>query len=84
MEHTAMSERHTSPRELADLSLLPSGLTPESFKTAFRNHPAGVAVITANSPDGPVALTATSVVSVSAEPPVLIFSLSALSLSVVA
>ncbi len=79
MEHTAMSERHTSPRELADLSLLPSGVTPESFKTAFRNHPAGVAVITANSPDGPVALTATSVVSVSAEPPVLIFSLSALS-----
>lgn len=52
------------------------GLSPDDFKTAFRNHPAGVAVITADSGDGPVALTATSVVSVSAVPPLLIFSLS--------
>ena len=37
------------------------------------------AVITAEGPDGPVALTATSVSSVSAEPPLLIFSVSALS-----
>lgn len=79
MENTAMSERHAPSRERADLSLLPSEVSPDAFKTAFRNHPAGVAVITATTPDGPVALTATSVVSVSAEPPVLIFSLSALS-----
>ena len=52
------------------------GLQPEQFKLAFRNHAAGVAVITADAGDGPVGLTATSVFSVSAEPPLLVFSLS--------
>ncbi len=56
-------------------------LSAEEFKAAFRNHPAGVAVITADAGDGPVALTATSVFSVSAEPPLLVFSLSATSSS---
>lgn len=51
----------------------------EQFKDAFRNHAAGVAVITADSGEGPTALTVTSVISVSAEPPVLAFSLSAFS-----
>lgn len=46
----------------------------DQFKAAFRRHPAGVAVITAEGPDGPVGLTASSVASVSAEPPVLVFS----------
>ncbi|CAN5204868.1 flavin reductase family protein [soil metagenome] len=55
------------------------GVTPEQFKAAFRNHPAGVALITADAGDGPVALTATSVFSVSAEPPLLVFSISKLS-----
>ncbi|MBO9577455.1 MAG: flavin reductase family protein [Microbacteriaceae bacterium] len=58
-----------------------SGMTPESFKAVFRGHPGGVAVITADAGDGPVALTATSVASVSAEPPLLIFSASSLSSS---
>jgi flavin reductase (DIM6/NTAB) family NADH-FMN oxidoreductase RutF len=49
-------------------------LDADSFKRAFRTHPAGVAVITANPGSGPVGLTATSVASVSAEPPILIFS----------
>lgn len=49
----------------------------ERFKRAFRHHAAGVAVITAATGDGPVALTASSVTSVSAEPPVLLFSVSA-------
>lgn len=49
----------------------------DDFKTAFRNHPAGVAVITADAGNGPVGLTATSVASVSANPPLLVFSLSA-------
>ncbi|MFD1713811.1 flavin reductase family protein [Amnibacterium flavum] len=57
------------------------GLTAEEFKLAFRNHPAGVAVITADAGDGPVGLTATSVFSVSAEPPLLVFSLSSTSSS---
>lgn len=51
----------------------------DNFKAAFRNHPAGVAVITAYSADGPVGLTASSVISVSANPPMLVFSLSAYS-----
>ena len=55
--------------------------TPDTFKLAFRDHAAGVAVVTADPGTGPVALTATSVFSVSAEPPVLVFSLSALSSS---
>lgn len=51
------------------------GLSPQDFKLAFREHPAGVAVITADAGDGPVGLTATSVFSVSAEPPLLVFSI---------
>lgn len=54
-----------------------SSLSPDEFKALFRGHPGGVAVITADAGDGPVALTATSVSSVSAEPPLLIFSISA-------
>lgn len=56
-----------------------SSLSPDDFKALFRGHPGGVAVITADAGDGPIALTATSVASVSAEPPLLIFSISALS-----
>ncbi len=56
-------------------------LSPEAFKEAFRHHPGGVALITARGPGGPVALTATSVTSVSAEPPLIVFSVSKLSSS---
>lgn len=56
-----------------------ASLSADEFKAVFRGHPGGVAVITADAGDGPVALTATSVSSVSAEPPLLIFSVSALS-----
>jgi flavin reductase (DIM6/NTAB) family NADH-FMN oxidoreductase RutF len=56
-------------------------LSSEEFKAAFRNHAAGVAVITADAGSGPVGLTATSVFSVSAEPPLLVFSVSDLSSS---
>lgn len=54
------------------------GLTAD-FKAAFGGHPAGVAVITADSATGPVGITASSVASVSAEPPLLAFSLAAAS-----
>ena len=57
------------------------GLHPDEFKRAFRNHATGVAVSTADAGDGPVGLTATSAFSVSAEPPLLVFSLSDLSSS---
>ncbi|MFZ4893932.1 flavin reductase family protein [Plantibacter sp. Mn2098] len=56
-------------------------LSPDAFKAAFRQHPAGVSVITADDGTGPVGLTATSVFSVSAEPPLLVFSVSSLSSS---
>lgn len=57
------------------------GLSPDDYKLAFRNYPAGVSVITADPGDGPVGLTATSVFSISAEPPLFGFSLSAQSSS---
>ncbi|MHA7305401.1 flavin reductase family protein [Arthrobacter sp. TMN-49] len=47
------------------------------FKSAFGEHPAGVAIITADSGTGPVGITASSVASVSAEPAILAFSLAA-------
>ncbi|MFD6897130.1 flavin reductase family protein [Rhodococcus sp. NPDC060086] len=50
--------------------------TPSRFTAAFRAHPAGVALVTADAGAGPVALTATSVASVSADPPMLMFSVS--------
>jgi flavin reductase (DIM6/NTAB) family NADH-FMN oxidoreductase RutF len=59
----------------------PPRVSADDFKAAFRNHPAGVAVITADAGEGPVALTATSVFSVSVAPPLLVFSLSELSSS---
>lgn len=46
----------------------------EALKQAFREHPAGVAIITAQTPDGPVGLTASSVSSVAVDPPALSFS----------
>ncbi|SJM59121.1 flavin reductase family protein [Gulosibacter sp. 10] len=55
--------------------------TPDEFKQVFRNHPGGVALITADDGDGPVALTATSVFSISVDPPLLGFSASAISSS---
>lgn len=61
---------------------VPGGVSPlsaEEFKAAFRGQPGGVALITATGAGGPVALTATSVASVSATPPLLVFSVSALS-----
>ena len=59
------------------ISLTETSLSADDFKAAFRHHPAGVAVITADAGWGPVMLTATSVSSVSADPPLLMFSLSA-------
>ncbi len=54
---------------------------PDEFKAAFRHHPGGVSLITTIGSAGPVAMTATSVASVSAEPPLLVFSVSTMSSS---
>lgn len=53
-----------------------AGLSPDQFKRAFRHHAAGVAVVTADAGDGPVGITASSLFSVSAEPPIMVFSIS--------
>ncbi|KJE25137.1 conserved protein of DIM6/NTAB family [Frankia torreyi] len=46
------------------------------FRTVFRGHPAGVAVITTDAGVGPVGFTATSLASLSAEPPMVVFAIS--------
>lgn len=56
-------------------------LSAEAFKAIFRHHPGGVAFITAHTGDRHVALTASSLTSLSAEPPMLMFSVSSLSSS---
>ncbi|MFI7578956.1 flavin reductase [Kocuria kalidii] len=61
---------------ISSLSAATTTVGGELFKDAFRAHPAGVAVVTAAGPDGPVGLTASSVASVSADPPALAFSVS--------
>lgn len=63
-----------SKRALAHLDV--AGLPVDQFKLAFRNHPSGVAVITADDGDGPVGLTASSLFSVSVDPPLFVFSVS--------
>ncbi|MFS8199819.1 flavin reductase family protein [Streptomyces sp. CWNU-52B] len=49
--------------------------SPDLLRSAFRQHAAGVAVITARGDDGPVGFTATSLASVSAEPPLVSFGI---------
>jgi flavin reductase (DIM6/NTAB) family NADH-FMN oxidoreductase RutF len=50
--------------------------TANAFHSVFRHHPAGVAIITGDPGGEPVALTVSSVISVSAAPPTIAFSLS--------
>ncbi|WP_245859179.1 flavin reductase family protein [Luteimicrobium subarcticum] len=59
----------------------PARLSPDAFRSVFRGHPAGVAVVALRHQGRPVGFTATSVISVSADPPLLAFSLAASSSS---
>ncbi len=52
-------------------------LDAATFAALFRHHPAGVAVVTLHDGQRPVGFTATSVISVSADPAVVAFSVSA-------
>lgn len=65
------------PGPRADAQGRPDGTSfatgPEPFRAAMRHHAKGVAVITAGA-DGPVGFCATSLASVSLEPPVLSFT----------
>ncbi|MCS0603906.1 flavin reductase family protein [Streptomyces sp. LP11] len=49
--------------------------SPDLLRSTFRRHAAGVAVVTARGEGGPVGFTATSLTSVSAEPPLLSFGI---------
>jgi len=54
----------------------PVTVAPEVLKAAFRRHAAGVAVVTADVGDGPLAMTVSSLTSVSVDPAVMLFSVS--------
>lgn len=82
MSTNALRVTTPNPDARATVQQLPSfGLSADRFRAAFRNHPGGVAVITADPGSGPVGLTATSVISVSLEPPLIVFSVSEFSSS---
>ncbi|MFI9757148.1 flavin reductase family protein [Streptomyces sp. NPDC051963] len=49
--------------------------TTDLFRSVFRRHAAGVAVITALGDSGPAGFTATSLTSVSAQPPLVSFGI---------
>lgn len=49
--------------------------SPDLLRSTFRRHAAGVAVITASGARGPAGFTATSLTSVSADPPMVSFGI---------
>jgi flavin reductase (DIM6/NTAB) family NADH-FMN oxidoreductase RutF len=53
----------------------PGSVDPDAFKAAFRRHAAGVVVITADAGRRPAGFTATSLASVSLDPPLVSFAL---------
>ncbi len=65
-----------APAPVADVA---APVAAETFKAIFRRHPAGVAVVALADGERPVGFTATSVISVSADPPLLAFSVAATS-----
>jgi len=78
--HTTTQERATTTvvsgaHDRSDNGSTLPAIRADEFAHAFRQYPGGVAVITADSATGPVAITVTSVISVSAAPPLLAFSI---------
>lgn len=53
-----------------------SELLPDLFRSVFRRYAAGVVVVTADAGFGPAGFTATSLASVSLDPPLVSFALS--------
>jgi flavin reductase (DIM6/NTAB) family NADH-FMN oxidoreductase RutF len=58
------------------------GLDPDAYRAALRRHPAGVAIVTLTSPEGPVGFTATSFASLSLLPPLVSFNITHTSSSI--
>jgi len=74
-----MSAHPLSTAPPAELTLVPplaAAVDPAAYRSIFRSHAGGVAVVTADAGRGPVGFTATSVVSVSLSPPLVSFALS--------
>ena len=53
----------------------PIGITADQYRAAMRRYPAGVTIVTLDAGAGPVGFTATSLTSVSVEPPLLSFGI---------
>lgn len=58
-------------------SITAPGIDPDRFKRIFRNHPAGVVVVTVDAGRGPAGFTATSLTSLSLTPPLVSFGIGA-------
>ncbi|WP_223695237.1 flavin reductase family protein [Leifsonia poae] len=66
------------PQDARPIDSVEPDVTPDlaAFRHAFRRHAAGVAIITAQQPDGsPVGFTATSLASLAAVPPLATFNI---------
>ncbi|WP_131744693.1 flavin reductase family protein [Frankia sp. Cppng1_Ct_nod] len=57
------------------------GVDPASYRQVFRRHAAGVTVVTLDGPSGPIGFTATSVASLSLDPPLISLSVASSSSS---
>jgi flavin reductase (DIM6/NTAB) family NADH-FMN oxidoreductase RutF len=75
-EVTALPDQNDGISPAAPQHAATSSAVAKAFMTAFRHHPGGVAIITGDPGDGPVAVTISSLISVSREPPTVAFSLS--------
>lgn len=62
-------------------AVTPVPATADTFKAIFRHHPGGAALITAHANGTHAAFTVSSLVSLSAEPPIVMFSVSSLTSS---
>ncbi|WP_353816525.1 flavin reductase family protein [Agromyces sp. SYSU T00266] len=74
--YDAAEGTHFSHRDVEPMTgdLTEDGIAPDELRGLFRDHPSGVALITADSGSGPVAMTASSLFSVSAAPALIVFS----------
>ncbi|GAA5033842.1 flavin reductase family protein [Actinopolymorpha pittospori] len=54
----------------------PAGVSPETYRAVFRGYATGVSVVTADAGEGPIGFTASSLASVSLDPPLVSFALS--------
>ncbi|ORI29059.1 flavin reductase [Rhodococcus erythropolis] len=73
-----MTTKLVGTQPVSDVAVDSAPSIRSAFVEAFRNHPAGVSIITATGDDGPAGITSSSVISISADPAVLAFSLQSL------